>query len=86
MIDSGAEKTVFVALGDGKFQPRKVKIGDGDGTHVEVLSGLSAGERVVTRANFLIDSESRLRASLAELAGGGAVDAGRPGGHGGHTP
>lgn len=69
VIDSGFTKVVFVAMGDGKFQPRIVKLGDGDGTYVEVISGLTLGERVVVRANFLVDSESRLRASLADVPG-----------------
>jgi Cu(I)/Ag(I) efflux system membrane fusion protein len=69
VIDSGTRKVVFVALGEGKLQPREVKLGSGSGDGVEVLSGLAAGERVVTRANFLIDSESRLRASLAAMGG-----------------
>ncbi|MEO8180279.1 MAG: efflux RND transporter periplasmic adaptor subunit [Deltaproteobacteria bacterium] len=73
VIDSGTDKLVFVALGEGKFQPRKVEIGTSDGSHAEVISGLAAGERVVTRANFLVDSESRLRASLAEISVGAAV-------------
>ena len=68
VIDSGTEKLVFVASGAGKFQPRTVKLGESDGVGVEVLSGLTLGERVVTRANFLVDSESRLRASLAETS------------------
>ena len=68
VIDSGTEKVVFVALGEGKLQPRKVTLGQSDGTRVEVVSGLSTGEKVVIRANFLVDSESRLRASLAETA------------------
>ena len=68
VIDSGKEKVAFVAIGDGKFQPRAVKIGQSDGSFAEVLEGLKAGERVVTRANFLVDSESRLRASLAEMS------------------
>lgn len=68
VVDSGTEKIAFVALGEGKFAPRKIQLGDSDGTNAEVVSGLSAGERVVTRANFLIDSESKLRASLAELS------------------
>jgi len=67
VIDSGTRSIVFVAMGDGKFQPREVKLGDTDREYVEVVSGLSAGERVVMRANFLVDSESRLRASLAAL-------------------
>ena len=67
VIDSGTKKVVFVALGDGKLQPREVVLGDSDGANVEVLSGLSEGEKVVVRANFLVDSESRLRASLAAL-------------------
>jgi Cu(I)/Ag(I) efflux system membrane fusion protein len=74
IIDSGIDKVVFVAVGEGKFAPRKVRLGEADATHVEVITGLSQGERVVSRANFLIDSESRLRASLAELSGAGAAE------------
>jgi len=69
VIDSGTRKVVFVAIGEGKFQPREVKLGAVASDSVEVLSGLAEGERVVTRANFLIDSESRLRASLATMSG-----------------
>ena len=66
VIDSGTQKIAFVAVGEGKFEPRALRVGESDGSYVEVMSGVSAGERVVTRANFLVDSESRLRASLAE--------------------
>jgi Cu(I)/Ag(I) efflux system membrane fusion protein len=69
VIDSGTMKVVFVAIGEGKLQPREVKLGSVSGDSVEVLSGLAAGERVVTRANFLVDSESQLRASLAAMGG-----------------
>jgi Cu(I)/Ag(I) efflux system membrane fusion protein len=69
VIDSGTKKVVFVALGGGKFQPREVRVGAANADVVEVMSGLRAGEQVVTRANFLIDSESRLRASLAAMGG-----------------
>jgi Cu(I)/Ag(I) efflux system membrane fusion protein len=69
VIDSGTKKVVFVALGEGKLQPREVQVGPVTGDVVEILSGLEAGEKVVTRANFLIDSESRLRASLAAMGG-----------------
>jgi Cu(I)/Ag(I) efflux system membrane fusion protein len=67
VIESGTQSVVFVALGEGRFQPREVKLGDRGPEYVEVVSGLQAGDGVVTRANFLVDSESRLRASLAAL-------------------
>jgi Cu(I)/Ag(I) efflux system membrane fusion protein len=70
VIDSGTRKIVFVARGEGRFEPREVQLGDSDGSNVEVVSGLAAGDRVVTRANFLVDSESRLRASLAQMSSG----------------
>jgi Cu(I)/Ag(I) efflux system membrane fusion protein len=70
VIHSGTQAVVFVALPNGKFQPREVKLGPSDGQSVEVLSGVEVGDGVVTRANFLVDSESRLRASLAALPGG----------------
>lgn len=86
VIDSGTEQIVFVALGEGKFQPRKVKLGATDRAHVEVVDGLGEGEEVVTRANFLVDSESRLRASLAQTVGAGTpADGGAATGHEGHV-
>jgi Cu(I)/Ag(I) efflux system membrane fusion protein len=71
IINSGTKSILFVALGEGKFQPREVMLGASDGTFVEIVSGIAAGEGVVTRANFLVDSESRLRASLSALTGAG---------------
>ncbi len=68
VLDSGTRKVVFVALGAGKLEPREVTLGDADESIVEVVRGLSEGEKVVVRANFLVDSESQLRASLAALA------------------
>lgn len=70
VIDSGALQVVFLSTGDGRFEPRAVELGTTDGTNVEVRSGLVLGDEVVTRANFLVDSESRLRASLAALTTG----------------
>jgi len=67
VIDSGTTHVVFVAVGSGKFEPRLVDVVKSNGDLVEVTSGLTVGERVVTRANFLIDSESRLKASLSAL-------------------
>jgi Cu(I)/Ag(I) efflux system membrane fusion protein len=70
VIDSGTRSVVFVALGDGKFQPRVVRLGASDSEYVEVQDGLAAGDKIVSRANFLVDSESRLKASLQALGGG----------------
>jgi membrane fusion protein, copper/silver efflux system len=64
VIDSGTRQIVLVAKGEGRFEPRAVKLGRrGDG-YVEVLDGVSKGEDVVTAATFLIDAESNLRAAL----------------------
>ncbi len=68
VIDSGISQVVFVAQGSGRFVPRQVELGQRDEAFVEIVRGLAVGERVVTRANFLIDSESRLRGSLEALA------------------
>jgi len=64
LIDSGTRQVVLIARGEGRFEPRPVKVGRrGDG-FVEVLEGIRAGEEVVTSATFLIDAESNLRAAL----------------------
>jgi membrane fusion protein, copper/silver efflux system len=64
VIDSGMRQVVLVAKGEGRFEPRPVKLGvRGDG-YVEVLEGVSKGEDVVTSATFLIDAESNLKAAL----------------------
>ena len=69
VIDSGLRKTVFVDLGDGYFEPRRVEVGWRFGDRVQILRGLMAGERVVTSGNFLIDSESRMKAAAAGIRG-----------------
>ena len=61
VIDTGERKLVFVEVAEGRFQPREVKLGRKGETHYEVLEGVTAGERVVVSAQFLLDSESRLR-------------------------
>ena len=76
VLDSGTRKVVFVALGDGKFEPREVVTGPATGDLVEVRKGLEAGDEVVTGAAFLVDSESRLRAALASL--GAKAESGQP--------
>jgi Cu(I)/Ag(I) efflux system membrane fusion protein len=84
LIDSGTQKVAFVALGDGRFQPREVTVGAQTSEFVEVLSGLAEGDQVVTRANFLIDSESRLKSALAAMAQKGGPKARAPDPHAGH--
>jgi RND family efflux transporter MFP subunit len=63
VLDSGDRKTVFVDRGNGSFEQRVVETGDQSGENVAILSGLKAGERIVTSGNFLLDSESRLNAA-----------------------
>lgn len=68
VIDDGDRQVVLMALDEGRFQPRPVRLGARDGDFVEVREGAQAGERVVVSANFLIDSESQLRAALSNMA------------------
>lgn len=71
LIDTGQRKIVFVALGEGRFQPREVQIGGKFDAFYQVLSGLSENDAVVTSAQFLLDSESRLKAAGSGMAGHG---------------
>jgi Cu(I)/Ag(I) efflux system membrane fusion protein len=65
VMDSGSRQVVLIDRGEGRFEPRPVKLGmHGDG-FVEVVDGLKEGENVVVAANFLIDAESNLKAALA---------------------
>lgn len=68
VLDSGERQIVFIALGKGRFEPRKVKLGaEGDDGQRQILSGLKGGEEVVTSAQFLLDSESRIREAIAKM-------------------
>jgi Cu(I)/Ag(I) efflux system membrane fusion protein len=69
VVRAGTTDVVFLSLGDGRFEPREVRLGAKSGDLVEVVGGLEAGQEVVTRANFLVDSESQLRSSLAAIGG-----------------
>ncbi len=81
VVDTGETHYLFVAKPGGHFEPRVVKVGARLKDRVEILSGVSEGETVVTTGNFLIDSESRLRAAIegqtsgppAGAAGGAAA-------------
>ena len=68
VIDSGIRKVVFVALGKGKFQPREVKLGlEGNDNEFQVLEGLQENEQIVISAQFMLDSESRLREAIQKM-------------------
>jgi RND family efflux transporter MFP subunit len=63
VLDAGREQIVFVAEGDGYFQPRQVGAGRRVGDRVQILTGLNEGDEVATGAAFFLDSESQLRAA-----------------------
>lgn len=72
ILDTGTRQIVFIDNGGGNLSPRQVRVGmRGDGS-VQILDGVSPGERVAIRANFLLDSESRLRAVLEGMSSSGA--------------
>jgi multidrug efflux pump subunit AcrA (membrane-fusion protein) len=69
VMETGARSIAFVDLGDGFFEPREVRVGLRLPDRWEIETGLSAGERVVTSANFFVDAESRLESALAAATG-----------------
>ena len=72
VLDTGLRQIVFVDKGEGRLEPREVVVGDrADGLAI-IASGLDAGERIVTSGNFLVDSESRMKAALRQVRGGKA--------------
>ncbi len=77
VIHSGTRRVVVMAHGDGRFEPREIHTGVETEDGYEVMHGLNPGEQIVTSAQFLIDSESNLKAALAGMHGD-------VGGHGGH--
>jgi Cu(I)/Ag(I) efflux system membrane fusion protein len=73
VVDTGLQQHVFVAIGE-RFEPRPVTLGVQLADRVEIRSGLQEGERIVAAGMFLLDSESRLRAT----GGGGGHSHGTP--------
>ncbi|MBK6908749.1 MAG: efflux RND transporter periplasmic adaptor subunit [Rhodocyclaceae bacterium] len=71
VLDSGTRQTVLLVKGEGRYAPRAVKLGRRSDDVVEVLDGLNEGDTVVTAANFLIDSESQLKAALGSMGEAG---------------
>jgi RND family efflux transporter MFP subunit len=68
VLQSGTRQIVFVDRGVGYLEPRDVLLGPQAGDQYIVLKGLKAGERIITSANFLIDSESQLQAAIGSFA------------------
>ncbi|MEE2710556.1 MAG: efflux RND transporter periplasmic adaptor subunit [Gemmatimonadota bacterium] len=68
ILRSGTRDIVFIALGGGKFEPREVVLGvKGQGGLVQILAGVAPSEKVVTSAQFLLDSESRLKEAILKM-------------------
>ena len=67
IFSSGASQLVFVDKGNGMFEPRHVVLGKHASPFYEIKQGLEEGERVITNGNFLVDSESRLKAALSNM-------------------
>lgn len=80
VLDSGARQAVLVDKGDGRFEPREVKLGRRGGGYIEITDGLAEGEAVVTSANFLIDAESNLKAALKGFAEADGTQSNQPAG------
>ncbi|HAL37189.1 MAG TPA: efflux RND transporter periplasmic adaptor subunit, partial [Polaromonas sp.] len=81
VIDSGTRQIVLIQQGEGRFEPREVKLGSRTDNYVEIREGLKDGEQVVVAANFLIDAESNLKAAVGGFgssAPAAAVKAGTP--------
>ena len=71
VVQTGERSLVFVDVGDGKLMPHTVQLGRAGSDYIEILSGVKAGQRVVTSAQFLIDSESNLGEVMKAMAGMG---------------
>jgi Cu(I)/Ag(I) efflux system membrane fusion protein len=67
VIDSGTRQIVLLDKGEGRFEPRDVKLGRRGGGRIEIKEGLEENSRVVVSANFLIDAESNLKAALSGM-------------------
>jgi membrane fusion protein, copper/silver efflux system len=72
VLDTGSRQAVFIDKGQGRFEPRDVKLGHRGSGYVEIRDGVTEGEPVVVSANFLIDAESNLKAALKGFSNAGA--------------
>ena len=79
VLRSGERDIIFIDLGNGRFEPREVEVGiQGDGDRVQILHGVEAGEVVVTQAQFMLDSESRIQEAIAKFRQRGSARSGDP--------
>ena len=78
ILESGTRNIVFVSEAEGKLSPREVSVGDHGTGAVEIRDGLKEGDVVVLGANFLVDSESRLKAAISAMTSAGKKDAPAP--------
>ncbi|OGC06039.1 hypothetical protein A2V82_08240 [candidate division KSB1 bacterium RBG_16_48_16] len=78
IIRSGERNVVVVSLGGGYFDPREVKLGTTADGYVQILDGIKEGEKIVTSSQFLIDSESNLKAAIGLMAGHAGMDMSKP--------
>jgi Cu(I)/Ag(I) efflux system membrane fusion protein len=67
VLNAGSRQTVFIDRGNGNLEPRTVETGDQVDDRIVITRGVNAGDRIVTSANFLIDSESQLKAAVAGM-------------------
>ena len=67
VLRSGEQNMVVIALGEGKFRPVEVKIGMESSEKIQIIEGLAGGEEIVTSAQFLIDSEARLKSAVSAM-------------------
>jgi Cu(I)/Ag(I) efflux system membrane fusion protein len=78
VVRSGERSVVIVQKSPGLFDPREVELGAEGGGYQEIRKGVAAGEMVVTSSQFLIDSESNLKAAIGQMLGGGESGAAEP--------
>lgn len=74
VLDTGKRQAILVERGEGRYEPRVVKLGRRADGYAEILEGVSEGEKVVVSANFLIDAESNLQSALRAFTAGDAPD------------
>jgi RND family efflux transporter MFP subunit len=71
VLRSGERDLVFLALGDGRFQPREVRLGvAGQGDRIQIVEGIAPGQKVVVQSQFMLDSESRIQEAIAKFMTG----------------